>query len=212
MPRSPLCSILLCVGALCAGAAGATGPQDERGDVAWEQPASERGAAATATRDLDLLLTGAPLLASGFDEAPVLRPLRFADSAQIGDSQPARAAALEVPGHALVAIPMLQRLAEAGLGTRPFSSQWYTSMHTESFPLVQLDRLGLFGSQQKYRTLRNSISVGFEAGAALRVRDHLSLTAGYRMLGYGLGEQSTLEGGRLDPTLTAPFLGVAFNY
>jgi len=159
-----------------------------------------------------LLRTTAPLLASGFDRQSPLRPLPLTEPARTDASEDVHAAARRIPEDPLAAIPMLHRLAEAGLGTRPFSSQWYTSTHTESFPLVRLERLGLFGTQQKYRTLRGSISVGFEAGAAVRVRDHLNLMAGYRMLGYGLGEQGTLEGGDLDATLNAPFLGFAFNY
>jgi hypothetical protein len=214
MQRFPLFSILLCLGTLWAGAAGALESEGEHGDVAQKQPAqtTDLEAARGAAISFEMLRVPALALASGFDQQALLRSLRLADPTGSDDPEQPRAEAHRSASDAFAAIPMLNQIAEAGLGTRPFSSQWYTSSHAESFPLARLERVGFFGTQQKYRTLRGSIFVGFEAGAAVRLRHHLNLTAGYRMLGYGLGEQSTLEGGDIDAALNAPFLGLALNY
>jgi len=214
MQHSPRFVILVCVASLCAGAAGALELESERSDVRVEQrsQAPDLEAARLESIRFEMLQIPALALASGFDARAPLHPLRLEDPAPTRAPEGTRTAARWKSGDALPALSMLNRSSEAGLGTRPFSSQWFTSVRTESFPLVSLERLGLFGAQQKFRTLRGSISVGFEAGAAVRLRDHLNLTAGYRMLDYGLGEQGKLEGGKLDATLNAPFLGVAYNY
>jgi hypothetical protein len=99
--------------------------------------------------------------------------------------------------------------AVAGRGARLFQPHLFTSIYAETFPL---ERVGLWGGQQTYRTLRGSIAVGFEAGAAVRLRERVNLTAGFRLLGYGLGENGPLDGGSLDPSITAPLLGLAIKY
>lgn len=106
-------------------------------------------------------------------------------------------------------IHSMERCAVAGPEARPFTPHLFTSMRAETFPL---ERIGVWGGQQKFRTLRGSIAVGFEAGAAVRIRERVNLTASFRLLGYGSGENGPLEGGGLDPSLTAPFLGLSFDY
>jgi len=106
-------------------------------------------------------------------------------------------------------IHSMERCAVAGPGAQPFMPHLFTSMYAETYPL---DRFGVWGGQQIFRTLRGSVAVGFEAGAAIRVRERVSLTAGFRLLGYGSGENGPLDGGAIDPSITAPFLGLALNY
>jgi hypothetical protein len=106
-------------------------------------------------------------------------------------------------------IHSMERCAVAGPEAQPFMPHLFTSMYAETYPL---DRFGVWGGQQVFRTLRGSVAVGFEAGAAIRVRERVNLTAGFRLLGYGSGETGPLEGGGIDPSITAPFLGLAFYY
>ena len=65
---------------------------------------------------------------------------------------------------------------------------------------------------REFRTLRGPVSIALEGGAAVRVREHLSLTAGFRLLGYGPGAASQLEGTKLDTGVAAPFLGLALRF
>ncbi|MDH3520955.1 MAG: hypothetical protein OEM49_10915 [Myxococcales bacterium] len=99
--------------------------------------------------------------------------------------------------------------AMAGPDARLFSSSMRVGSHAESFPGLGL---GVWLGQQTYRTLRGSLSVGVEFGAALRLREHVNLTAGYRMLGYGRSDSGALAGGDLDANMNAPFLGLALRY
>jgi hypothetical protein len=73
-------------------------------------------------------------------------------------------------------------------------------------------RVGIWRSHQKFRTLRGSVAAAFEGGAAVHVREHLDLTAGFRLLGYEPGEEARLEGGKLDASSAAPFLGLALRF
>jgi hypothetical protein len=101
------------------------------------------------------------------------------------------------------------RLGAAGQQASLFAPHSFHTLHAE-MPAVR--RVDIWGSHWGFRTLRGSVAVAFEGAAAVRVREHLSLTAGFRLLGYGPGAAGQLEGAKFDTGIAAPFLGLALRF
>ena len=102
-----------------------------------------------------------------------------------------------------------ERLAAAGRWASFFAPHPFHTLHVETPALRRVD---IWGLHREFRTLRGPVSIALEGGAAVRVREHLSLTAGFRLLGYGPGAASQLEGTKLDTGVAAPFLGLALRF
>jgi hypothetical protein len=101
------------------------------------------------------------------------------------------------------------RLAAAGRWASFFAPHPFHTLHVET-PAAQ--RVDIWGLHREFRTLRGPVSVALEGGAAVRVREHLSLTTGFRLLGYGPGAAGQLEDAKLDTGIAAPFLGLALRF
>lgn len=102
-----------------------------------------------------------------------------------------------------------EQLAAAGRWASFFAPHPFHTLHVET-PAVR--RVDIWGLHREFRTLRGPVSVALEGGAAVRVREHLSLTAGFRLLGYGPDAAGQLEGAKLDTGTAAPFLGLALRF
>jgi hypothetical protein len=69
-----------------------------------------------------------------------------------------------------------------------------------------------FGDAEGFKLGADLLVVEVEAGAALRMLDHLRLTASYRLLDVDLGEADENSASGIDPGLAAPFVGIAFDF
>ena len=102
-----------------------------------------------------------------------------------------------------------ERLAAAGRWASFFAPHPFHTLHVETPAVRWVD---IWGLHREFRTLRGPVSVALEGGAAVRVREHLSLTAGFRLLGDGPDTAGQLEGAKLDTGIAAPFLGLALRF
>ena len=69
-----------------------------------------------------------------------------------------------------------------------------------------------FGGAEGFKLGADLLVIEVEAGAALRMLDHMRLTASYRLLDVDLGDAQSDTASGIDPGLAAPFLGVAFDF
>lgn len=68
-----------------------------------------------------------------------------------------------------------------------------------------------FGDAEGFKLGSDLLVLEVEAGAALRMLDHMRVTASYRLLNVDSGQAQDSSVG-LEPGLSAPFLGVAFDF
>jgi hypothetical protein len=71
-----------------------------------------------------------------------------------------------------------------------------------------------FGDAEGFKLGTDLLVVKVEAGAALRMLDHMRVTASYRLLNVDLdnGQDYGDSGVGIEPGLSAPFVGVAFDF
>lgn len=82
-------------------------------------------------------------------------------------------------------------------------------VYAAAFPAGQL---GLWATGHGFSLTRRASLYDLEGGASLRVHDGVRLTASYRMVGIDLGFDSDLMGADGEPGISAPFLGLAFDF
>src|SRR5262245_396403 len=69
-----------------------------------------------------------------------------------------------------------------------------------------------FGDAEGFKAGADLLMIEVEGGAALRLLDHMRVTASFRLLDVDLGELDPTTASGIDPGLAAPFLGVAFDF
>lgn len=97
----------------------------------------------------------------------------------------------------------------SGDGIKPSSIHPIRGVHGT---VVPLKRLGLWFQGQSLHLSGRSAHYDVEGGAALNLDDHVRFTASYRMSGIDLFEKETPAGSHLEPSLQAPFVGLAFDF
>lgn len=115
-------------------------------------------------------------------------------------------------GSAAAEEPLLrteQHVSELAPDARPTSFSPYHIVRAEAFPAYVLE---LFGETAGFSLGRRLAIFELEGGAALRVLEHLHLTASYRLLRSEGGSGTQAEGRWLEQHLAAPYLGIALDF
>jgi len=102
-----------------------------------------------------------------------------------------------------------QHVSELAPDARPTLFSPYHVARAEAFPAYLLE---LFGETAGFSLGRRLSLFELEGGAALRVLDHMRLTASFRMLSSDGGSEERGDGLPLAQHLAAPYLGIALDF
>jgi hypothetical protein len=93
--------------------------------------------------------------------------------------------------------------------SRPSAMFPMQGLHAQAFPIAAL---GVWAQGHGFALTRRASMYDIEGGAALRIHDGVRLTASYRVLGIDLGFDSDVEGADGGLGISAPFIGLAFDF
>ena len=102
-----------------------------------------------------------------------------------------------------------RRMSELAPDALPTPYSPYHSMRADA---VVARALEFFGDAKGFALGADWMLIEVEGGAALRLLDHMRLTASYRVLDVDDGQHSGGSGFGLDAGMSAPYFGVALDF